>query len=390
MMDRLRTAAAAYLLLAALTSLAGCESALEPVESPDAALGSAAFVGSARCASCHSDVAARHAQSGHAHILNRVEDGTPVYPFRGEVPFPLQGPPPGRDWNEVAYVVGGFGWKAQFVGHDGFLLTGDASQYNLATGQWVPYRPGEMAAYDCGRCHTTGYVAGGHQDGLDGIAGTWQEAGVGCEACHGPGSAHVASRSADDIVVEPSASQCGTCHARNVGGPILAWAPDADGHQFIRNYSQFDEMKGRNASGTPVGPHQGFHCVSCHNPHVSSHFQADAGGVVVDCTSCHSQVRVNIPGGGAHTCVNCHMPYASLSAVKTTEYRADVRTHIFTIDDDPAAEMFYQAGGTWRARPFLTLGFACLQCHTGRDLDWAAQFAGGIHADDGKNLAAWR
>jgi hypothetical protein len=363
---------------------------LKPVERPDETIGSATYVGSDRCAGCHASVAARHAQSGHAHILNQAGDETPVYPFREQVAFPLQSPPPGRAWSDVAFVLGGFGWKANFVGNDGNLITGAATEYHLATGEWVSYRAGETAPYDCARCHTTGYSPTGHQDDRDGIVGTWQEAGVGCEACHGPGSAHVASRSADDIVVESSATLCGSCHARNAGGPIMAEAPDDDGDQFIRNYSQFDEIKGRNEGGTQVGPHRGLACVSCHDPHVSSHFQADEGGVVVDCTSCHSQVRVNIPGGGAHTCVNCHMPFASRSATKVAAYRADVRSHVFTVDSDVAAEMFYQASGGWRARPFLTLDFTCLQCHTGRDREWAAQWAGGIHADDGKNLAARR
>jgi hypothetical protein len=359
----------------------GCESSLKPPHADENAPVGAAYVGSARCAVCHADVGNQHARSGHAWILNRVVEALPPdYPFRDEVGFPLTAPPPGRAWSDIAYVVGGFGWKAQFVGTDGRLVTGDETQYDLETGEWVSYRSGETPEYDCARCHTTGYMPDGHQQGRAGITGTWQEDGVGCEACHGPGARHVESRSAADITVTTDVALCAPCHSRNVGGPVLAEPPDGEGDQFVRNYSQYDELQGRNESGVVTGPHAGFNCVSCHDPHVSSHFEADRGGVVVDCASCHSTLRVNIPGGGAHTCVNCHMPWAARSAVKRTPYEADVRVHLFRIEADAQAEMFYESGGNWLARPFITLDFACLRCHTGRDLDWAAQWAGAIHA----------
>lgn len=30
------------------------------------------------------------------------------------------------------------------------------NQYNMATGRWVDYHPGEKKSYTCGACHTTG------------------------------------------------------------------------------------------------------------------------------------------------------------------------------------------------------------------------------------------
>ena len=55
-----------------------------------------------------------------------------------------------------------------------------------------------MKPYDCGACHTTGWVAdtdadtdgtlADNQDGLPGIHGTWAAPGIHCEACHGPGA----------------------------------------------------------------------------------------------------------------------------------------------------------------------------------------------------------
>jgi hypothetical protein len=52
-----------------------------------------------------------------------------------------------------------------------------ANQYNMewiVAGKWTNYHAGEKnKKYDCGRCHTTGYSDEGHQDGLEGIVGTW-------------------------------------------------------------------------------------------------------------------------------------------------------------------------------------------------------------------------
>jgi len=69
-------------------------------------------------------------QTGHPYKLNKVENGQPPeYPF-SEVPQP----PEGYTWDDVAYVIGGYGWKARFIDHDGFIITGDAdatTQHNL-------------------------------------------------------------------------------------------------------------------------------------------------------------------------------------------------------------------------------------------------------------------
>ena len=46
---------------------------------------------------------------------------------------------------------------------------------------WVPYHAGEEKPYNCGTCHTTGYVPEGNQDDMPGMIGTWAEDGIGCE-----------------------------------------------------------------------------------------------------------------------------------------------------------------------------------------------------------------
>ncbi|NIN36717.1 MAG: hypothetical protein GTO60_17125, partial [Gammaproteobacteria bacterium] len=88
----------------------------------------------------------------------------PDYPFT-DVPSP----PEGYTWNDVTYVIGGYNWKARFIGKDGYIITGEEGdkeflgQYNFANpivgteAGWVKYHSGEKKAYNCGPCHTTGY-----------------------------------------------------------------------------------------------------------------------------------------------------------------------------------------------------------------------------------------
>lgn len=77
-------------------------------------------------------------------------------------------------------------------------------------------------------------------------------------------------------------------------------------------------------------------------------------------------------------CVSCHMPEASKSAEKLGKYNADVKTHLFKISVDPAASMFTEDGKY--AKNFITLDFACLNCHQDKDKEWAATNASGIHS----------
>ncbi|NIM46275.1 MAG: hypothetical protein GTO54_11760, partial [Nitrososphaeria archaeon] len=114
------------------------------------------------------------------------------------------------------------------MGKDGFIITETdgkpgKNQYNLQTGTWSDYHPGEAKKYDCGRCHTTGYSEEGSQGGLEGIVGTWKLRGIQCEACHGPGSEHVTQGGEVTLIkVEESSELCGQCHVRGSKDKIPA------------------------------------------------------------------------------------------------------------------------------------------------------------------------
>jgi hypothetical protein len=214
----------------------------------------------------------------------------------------------------------------------------------------------------------TAYSPEGNQDGLEGMIGTWQEDGIGCEECHGPGAAHVKNPTKETIKIDRTAESCGKCHQRGGMGP----EPPAKGG-FIQHHEQINELKG--------GVHKDLTCLECHNPHQRAIHAKN------NCADCHAEVAgsyaKNTHGLQGTTCKECHMPKASKSAISTAAYTGDVRTHLFKINTDPDAVMFKEIEEKGKkstfAKGFVTVEYACLNCHGSRDKDWAATNAKGFH-----------
>ena len=335
------------LILTAGILITGCED-----DGPTEVIPDLAFVGMQACAECHSTIVDAVEASGHPWKLNKVVNGqAPTLPGWSS---PV--PPTGYTWDDITYVIGGFHWKARFVDSNGYIITGTTVQYNIETDGWVGYHDTEAPgtkSYDCGRCHTTGWVTfeegGVRQDNLPGMAGAFSEPGVRCEQCHGKGSRHVETQSADDISVDTHSSLCGECHYRNANHLI-----DAKGG-FIRHHEQYDEML---AAG-----HRGLECITCHDPHRSAVDGATMGAIKVECSSCHATQAATV-NHAVTNCTVCHMPEATKSAVAENVYNGDVKTHIFAINTAAAGKdslMWYSSGG--KANGFVTLDFACYGCH---------------------------
>lgn len=313
-----------------------------------------AYIGSDQCALCHSEIYNSFITTGHPYKLNKVEGGeAPVYPFTI-----LDYTPSGYDWNNITYVIGGFAWKARYIDSNGYIITGDDVQWNFETEEAVPYHADEEPGtkmYDCGRCHTTGWVSledgGVPQDDLEGMAGEFFDGGIQCEACHGMGAIHKATQSKDDILIDRSSEQCGTCHYRNEDHTIAASGG------FIKHHEQYDEMI---AAG-----HSVLSCNDCHDPH-NSVKHGQTAGIIKNCTECHADTNNDHEIRGA-SCETCHLPYASKSAVKRTKYQGDVQTHIFKINVDADGEMFNEDGTLANGETGVTLDYVCYQCH--RDPD---------------------
>lgn len=323
----------------------------------------ATYVGSETCMTCHKDTYNEFKASGHPYKLRPAEEARAA-----GIPKPDY-----VSWDDILFVIGGFGWKARYIGQDGYIITQNAdgtikgqNQFNLETEQFVDYHAGEEKPYNCGKCHTTGYSPEGHQvvNGVEreGIIGTWALEGIQCEACHGPGSKHASTGNPEFIQVNRSKELCGQCHIRGEAETI----PAKGG--FIRHHEQYNELL--------ASPHSFMDCVTCHDPHKRSGLSIEN-----DCATCHSDEAAEFAGSAMQqaglSCTDCHMPAASKSAVKHGPYEGDVMTHLFKINADPTAPMFTEDGSF--ANGYLTLDFACLPCHADRDKAWAAEYAPKAH-----------
>lgn len=363
------------------------------------------YVTGATCDDCHSDYYDDvYNHSGHPYKLNKVEGGVPpTYPNGPGVP----NPPAGVTWNDVSYVIGGYGWKARFIGteafNQGYIITGfggagpsGENQWNLLPSTWTDYHVDELKPYDCGSCHTTGWQSledngGVNQDGLTGFEGTYEETGIGCEACHGAGADHVSTQSAADITIDSSDELCGSCHNR---GGINSDIP-ASTSGYIRHHEQYNEWANSAHFGA-VG------CNDCHDSHLGTRY--DEEGFIASCVGCHPNEAANnshlsIDGENNTTdeaCITCHLSQATKSAVADADnpnFVGDVQTHIFTINPDPVnKDYFFSADGlsVATASEGVTLDFVCYQCHTDpvtgtgggasdRDLTALSGKATGIH-----------
>jgi hypothetical protein len=261
------------------------------------------YVTSAVCANCHGNTVTEVEQSGHPYKINPVVAGVPpTYPFNS-----VPNPPVGFTWNDISYVIGGYGWKARFMDLDGYILvdgvTGVNVQYNLP------------------------------RDELgDGLPATWSGYHAGD--------------------TKPKPYTCGTCHYRDTDHGILVSGG------YGRHHEQYDELI---SSG-----HNALSAVDCHDPHVGVRYgNAQAGGISITCESCHSDKTVNQHAVPVD-CVDRHMSRASKSSRALNTFQGDLRTHILAINSDEVTkdDMWYDVDGTAFARPWVTLDFACYGCHT--------------------------
>ncbi len=331
---------------------------------PQTSFAVAEYVGSKKCSECHLALYSDWRESGHHLQLRKAENAQ-------HTSLPL---PPGYSWDDLSYVIGGNKKKAQFVDLNGYIITSakdgskDKTQYHLEDGTWSYYLPGEKKTYDCAGCHTTGYKPAGHQDGREGIVGTWEEDGIGCEACHGPGSTHIKDPPGKLKSSKRLVEACTKCHQH--GG--IDYRPLND-LGLVRHQEQLNELID--------GLHKGLTCINCHNPH------RRAVHTKYNCTICHSShygyFKDSTHGKAGIKCFECHMPKVSSPMIERASYIGDVRKHLFKINTDPEADMFkiveekgYQSNF---AKGFVTVEFACLSCHGNRDKAWAARHAIGFH-----------
>jgi predicted CXXCH cytochrome family protein len=271
----------------------------------------AKYLGSKMCVACHKpthgEMVSGWAGSEHARALLKIEEAKVVADL-SKAPFPK---------DKVAYVLGSGSQQQAFLDADMKVLPG---KWVTKDSAWVAQEAVD-AKQDCLGCHTTGY---------DPEAGTWKELGVGCEMCHGPGSAHVSSSDKKATIVTIGdldqahrAMVCGRCHSQGKSkdgrypfahgfrpgddlDQSLVFAKDVAKGAMNAQYNELRFGGGKHlASGTV--------CVTCHDPHgTQPSMLRDTGNAL--CQNCHAKLE-----GPQHSeaalksvkCAMCHMPNGS-------------------------------------------------------------------------------
>ena len=253
----------------------------------------------------------------------------------------------------------------------------------------------------CAECHSTG-VHKNYDAAADHFATSFAEISVGCEACHGAGSNHVAwakaqtrgdpgkgllvnfnertgvswtadpsnslpRRSSPPALLRKEVETCGLCHARR-GQLAQDWKPGqwlSQTHRVSlldRRLSHADGQMRDNEETYNYAPFKlsrmfaaGVTCSDCHDPH-SVTLKASADAV---CGQCHIRATYEAIAHRQHadtemSCASCHMPVRSYIVV---DRRHD---HSFRV---PRPDLSVQLGTP----------NACNDCHADKPAAWAAE-----------------
>lgn len=282
-------------------------------DAPVTAQDEAEYMGIGECGDCHRDSRSLHRLS--AHSLSLIDPVTNPELIAGDfeqsnplltIQFPGDDSATTITLENITYAVGSGRHYQQYL-----VDTGEGNYrvlpiaWNMETSAWESLTLADDwsdTAYDwntqCTLCHVTGY---------DAIDNDWEDDGVQCEACHGPGSIHIdivdeADWEIDDeeavliresIISEPTVESCESCHNANLNDGI---------HQatvsFVHGETLLDEVAGT-ATGHATAE-DAPDCISCHigetvvdEETVTAHdMQMTAYDYSTQCIECHTDLTL--------------------------------------------------------------------------------------------------
>jgi len=332
------------------------------------------YVGSERCKACHQTEYDRWQGSHHAAAMAVARDGTVLGDFqdarlvhRGKTwrffrdgqKFMVHAEGPDAEMHdyEVLYTFGVEPLQQYLVGFPRGRFQTLSAAWDTRARTWFYVNPGpEVPPGDwlhwtrggqnwnamCADCHSTD-IRKHYDPETDGYRTTWSEIMVGCEACHGPASRHLAwaelsptrrpavenaglpTRTAK-LAAPELVALCAPCHSRRAqfedqgtpGGELLdrylpvllspaVFHPDGQILDEDFEWHSFTQSK-MYANGV--------RCSECHDVHSGKRF-AEGNAL---CTRCHRADTYDDPSHHFHAaewkgkpnagalCVSCHMP----------------------------------------------------------------------------------
>jgi predicted CXXCH cytochrome family protein len=380
-----------------------------------------AYVGDRSCAECHAKESREWLGSHHQRAMQPATDETVLGDFRN-ARFERAGAVSRFFKREDKYFVnteGAAGKPADFeikytfgvaplqqylVEFPGGRLQSLTIAWDTGKKRWFSLYPGEKIAPDdplhwtgryqnwnlmCGECHTTN-LRKGYDPKADTYDTTWSELHVGCQACHGPGSDHVAwarkgGRGAESGLVvgfKPGDARyevdaCATCHSRrsriadgeHPGRPLYdTLRPEtlrpglyhADGQQQDEVYEYGSFRQSRMYS-------RGVRCTDCHNPH-SGKTKAEGNALCSQCHRPEGNPRFATLASGAYDAPSHHFHKAGSSGAQCVNCHMPAKDYMIV---DPRRDHALRP-----PRPDLSVKLgtpnACTACHRNRTAEWAA------------------
>ncbi len=367
-----------------------------PAPAAAAAPVAAHYVGSASCRSCHQALYTRWQATLMANVVRDPrQHPEAIIPDLARhdalVTFTK---------DDIALVYGSR-WKQRYltrVGDDYYPLPAQWDvthqqwrKYFVKDNWWTPYYPPDNT-----KRPTSTLCDGCHSVNFDIVSKTPTEWNVGCEKCHGAGSAHLAQPVAATIInparldFVSANDSCIQCHSqgRPPGNPIAGkyydwpvgfhmgkrlsdfWAlePHTPGETTLTHFADGTANKHRmqgNDFVTSAMYTHGVTCTSCHDPHGSDQpgmLRKPAAALCLDCHQPGSANGPRAPTLNAHThhaagspgsdCVACHMPL-----IAETIGDVKVRSHTFRFVSPATSES-------------AQVPNACNACHGDKPASW--------------------
>ena len=363
------------------------------------------YVGSQACASCHQEIYNRWKKTRMANVLR--DPKTHADAFAAD---PLTAPPELRFSKDDVSFIYGSKWKQRYWKKQGDSYVPLTAQYNFATKQWskyhVPDTGGDWWAPHypdpngdnsnrptgplCDGCHSVNFNIETQQP---------QEWNVGCEQCHGAGSAHAAHPTLANILNPArqdyvhASDTCIACHSQGqplsnpIQGKYYDWPVGYHAGLKLADFWKLEDHKLGETSFThfPDGTAhknrmqgndfvqslmytRGVTCFSCHDPHGTDNDAMLREPASQICSMCHQVGSQNGPhavsleahthhkaGSAGSECVACHMP----KILPQLPGGPFVSTHTFHFVSPAETDA-------------MKIPNACNACHTDKDTKWAA------------------